>query len=128
MRRAEAADTLACNSQQYGCTAGKDRLMRRTPKKTIDHDKMQAFVGQAITDCGAALSAALVVIGDELGLYKAMAGAGPLSAGEIAERTGTDERHLREWLINQAVSRYLEYDVESDRFSLPDEHAIPLTD
>jgi 2-polyprenyl-3-methyl-5-hydroxy-6-metoxy-1,4-benzoquinol methylase len=67
------------------------------------------------------------VIGDKLGLYRAMKGAGPLSPAELAESTGTSERYVREWLSAQAARGYVSYD-GAGRFSLPDEHAIPLTD
>ena len=66
----------------------------------------------------------MVVIGDKLGLYRAMAGAGPLSPAELAARTGTVERYVREWSSAQAARGYLDYD-GAGRFSLPDEHAIP---
>ena len=69
----------------------------------------------------------MVVIGDKLGLYRAMAGAGPLTPAELAGRTGTAERYVREWSSAQAARGYLSYD-GAGRFSLPDEHAIPLTD
>ncbi len=69
----------------------------------------------------------MVVIGDKLGLYRAMAGAGPLTPAELAARTGTAERYVREWLSAQAARGYVSYDGDG-RFSLPDEHAIPLTD
>ncbi|HYR95546.1 MAG TPA: hypothetical protein VEM57_02375, partial [Candidatus Binatus sp.] len=61
----------------------------------LDEAKLHEFVGKAVGDMGAALGAALVVIGDKLGLYKAMAGAGALTPGELAKRTGTAERYIR---------------------------------
>ena len=85
------------------------------------------FVGRAVEDVGALLGGAMVVIGDKLGLYRAMAGSGPLTAAEIAEHTGTAERYVREWLSAQAARGYVTYEGDG-RFSLPDEHAIPLTD
>ena len=69
----------------------------------IDEQKLGAFMNQAVGELGATLGAALVVIGDRLGLYKAMAGAGPLTSAELAERTGTTERYVREWLNAQAA-------------------------
>jgi hypothetical protein len=78
--------------------------------QTIDQQKMEAFLGKAVSDCGSALSASLVLIGDKLGLYKAMSHGGPLTSGELARRTGTMERYVREWLVNQAASGYIEYD------------------
>ena len=84
-----------------------------------------SFSGKAIGDLGAAMSAVLVLIGDELGLYAALAEA-PLTAGELAERTGTNERYVREWLANQAAGGYVEYDSASDRYHLSEEQALCL--
>src|SRR6478672_7032349 len=94
----------------------------------IDEAKLEAFMGQAVTDMGAIISAPLMVIGEKLGLYKAMAHAGPLTSQEVAERSGTAERYFREWLRNQAAGGYVTYDPESDTYTLPDEHALALAD
>ena len=94
----------------------------------IDEAKVQEFVGKALTDLGGALTAAQVLIGDKLGLYRAMAGAGPMTPAELALRTETHERSIREWLAAQAASGYLTYDAESGRYALPDEHAAALAD
>jgi SAM-dependent methyltransferase len=94
----------------------------------IDNAKLEAFMGQVVTDLGAVISAPLMIIGEKLGLYKAMAGAGPISSAELAERTGVAERSVREWLRNQAAGGYLAYDGDSDRYTLPDEHALALAD
>ena len=94
----------------------------------IDMSKLEAFMGQVVTDMGAVISAPLMVIGEKLGLYKAMAGAGALTSVEVAERAGVAERSVREWLRNQAAGGYLTYDAESDRYALPDEHAMALAD
>ncbi|MDQ3819780.1 MAG: methyltransferase domain-containing protein, partial [Acidobacteriota bacterium] len=96
--------------------------------RTIDEEKLNNFLGKVVNDFGAALSSTLAYIGQKLGLYKAMAGAPPMTPSELAERTGTTERYVREWLINQAAGGYVEYDAESGRYSLPSEHAIALTD
>jgi hypothetical protein len=93
----------------------------------MDETKMMDFVGRAVGDVGALLGGAMVVIGDKLGLYRAMAGAGSLTPAELAARTGTAERYVREWLSAQAARSYVSYDGDG-RFSLPDEHAVPLTD
>jgi SAM-dependent methyltransferase len=93
----------------------------------MDETKMMEFVDKAVGDVGALLGGAMVVIGDKLGLYRAMSGAGPLTPAELASRTGTAERYVREWLSAQAARGYLVYDGRG-RFSLPDEHAVPLTD
>jgi SAM-dependent methyltransferase len=95
---------------------------------TIDETKLEAFMGQAVTDMGAVISAPLFLIGEKLGLYKAMAHADPLTSQEIAERAGVAERSVREWLRNQAAGGYVTYDADSDRYTLPDEHALALAD
>jgi 2-polyprenyl-3-methyl-5-hydroxy-6-metoxy-1,4-benzoquinol methylase len=93
----------------------------------MDEDKLMAFVGQAVGDVGAMLGGAMVVIGDKLGLYRAMRGTGPMTSAELASATGTSERYVREWLSAQAARGYVTYEGDG-RFNLPDEHAIPLTD
>jgi SAM-dependent methyltransferase len=94
----------------------------------INEAKLNEFMGKAVCDIGAAMSAALVVIGDKLGLYKAMAGAGPLTPAELARRTGTAERYVREWCANQAAGGYLTYDAASGTYTLPEEQAFALAD
>jgi SAM-dependent methyltransferase len=88
--------------------------------------KAQAFLGKVVDDWGATVGSALVVIGDKLGLYDALADAGPLTSSELARRTGTHERYCREWLLAQAAGGYLDYDPASGRYSLPPEHAAVL--
>jgi SAM-dependent methyltransferase len=94
----------------------------------LDGQKLEQFVFRAVDEVGATLNAALVVMGDKLGLYRAMAGAGPLSPADLAERTGTAERYVREWLNAQAAGGYVEYDSESGRYTLAAEQAVALTD
>jgi len=94
----------------------------------LDEAKLHEFVGKAVGDMGAALGAALVVIGDKLGLYKAMAGAGALTPGELAKRTGTAERYIREWLAAQAAAGYVTFDAASGTYTLPPEQAFCLAD
>src|SRR5256714_14072675 len=97
----------------------------------MNETTMTEFVGRAVGDVGALLGGAMVVIGDKLGLYRSMAGAGSLTPAELAARTGTAERYVREWLSAQAARGYVSYDGIGDGdglFSLPAEHAIPLTD
>ena len=92
----------------------------------VDPKKLEEFVGKGIGDLGAAISALLVHVGDKLGLYKAMAGAGALSPGELAKKTQTDERYIREWLCNQAAGGYVNFDSASQKFSLSEEQAMCL--
>ncbi|HMD92758.1 MAG TPA: class I SAM-dependent methyltransferase [Trebonia sp.] len=94
----------------------------------VDVDKLMGFVFQAVGEVGATLNTALVVMGDRLGLYKALADAGPLTPSELAKRTDTAERYVREWLNAQAAGGYVTYDPDSGRYTLPIEHAIALTD
>ncbi|MDX6574199.1 MAG: hypothetical protein QOE96_152 [Blastocatellia bacterium] len=96
--------------------------------QSINEDKMHAFLGKVVGDFGASLSSALAYIGQKLGLYKAMAEAGPVTPAELAQRTSTNERYVREWLINQAAGGYAEYDPESGRYHLSTEQAVALTD
>jgi SAM-dependent methyltransferase len=93
----------------------------------LDHAKLMEFVGKALGDIGGALTAGLVVIGDKLGLYRALAAEGPLTSAELADRTGTAERYVREWLAAQAASGYVEYDAATGRYAMNDEQREALT-
>ena len=93
----------------------------------VDEQRLNAFLGKVVGDLGAAISAVLVSIGDELGFYKALA-AGPLTAKELAAKAGAHERYVREWLANQAAGGYVEYDAASGKFSLSPEQALCLAD
>src|SRR6478672_10174287 len=95
-----------------------------TTTNPIDEARLEAFVGQAVTDMGAAISGLLLHIGDRLGLYKAMAGAGPITSATLAARTGTGERYVREWLGNQAAGGYVTYDPADGTYELPAEQAM----
>src|SRR5215475_5878588 len=94
---------------------------------SIDEAKLNEFLGKAVTDLGAALSATLMLVGDRLGLYKALA-KGPLTAAELAERTGTHERYVREWLANQGAGGYVQFDSAANKWSLTPEQALCLAD
>ncbi len=94
----------------------------------IDDEKLMAFMGQAVTDMSATVSVALMAIGDKLGLYKAMAGAGPLTPAQVAERTKTHERYVREWLNNQVAGGYIAFDPSTHTYELEDEQAFALAD
>ena len=94
----------------------------------IDADKLMDFVYRAVGEVGATLNTSLVVMGDKLGLYRALAGAGPLTPTELADRTATTERYVREWLNAQAAGGFVTYDPDSGRYTLPPEQAVALTD
>ena len=99
--------------------------MSATQTPTLNMDKLNQFVGQFVTDLGASVHAGMVVIGEKLGLYKTLA-AGPMSSAELAARTKTDERYVREWLASQAAGGYVTYDNKTNKFSLSEEQAFTL--
>src|SRR2546421_4549291 len=92
----------------------------------IDENKLNAFLGQLVGELGATVNAGLIVLGDRLGLYKAMAQSGPITSAELAEKTGTAERYVREWLNAQAAGGFVEYSPETQRYLLPPEQAMAL--
>lgn len=94
----------------------------------VDPDKVMAFVFRAVEEVGAALNCALVVMGDQLGYYRALAAADPMTPSELAKTTSTGEHYAREWLNAQAAGGYLDYDPTTGRYRLPAEHAVALTD
>jgi SAM-dependent methyltransferase len=96
------------------------------PQLQIDESKLNAFMSKALLDMGAAINTSLVLIGDRLGLYKAMAGAGPMTSAEVAAKSGTAERYVREWLSAQAAGGYVEFDAATGKFTLPNEQAMAL--
>ena len=93
----------------------------------INESKLNEFLGKAVGDLGAALSATLVLVGDRLGLYKELA-QGAVTSAELAQRTGTNERYVREWLGNQGASGYVQYDAASGKWSMTPEQALCLAD
>src|SRR5256885_2548541 len=85
----------------------------------VDMDKLMTFLGQVIGELGATVNAGLIVVGDRLGLYRAMAGAGPITSAELAEKTSTAERYVREWLNAQAARRGLTHHPPAHRYRPP---------
>ena len=94
----------------------------------IDPAKLDAFLGHVVGDFGAIVGAAAAAIGDDLGLYRAMADGEPVTPASLAERTQTYERYVREWLLNQAAGGYVAYDPATGTYMLPPEQAMALTD
>ena len=94
----------------------------------VDQDKLMAFVFRAIDEVGATLNTALVVMGDRLGYYRALATHGPLTPAELAQHTQTAEHYTREWLNGQAAGGFVDYEPQNGRYTLPPEHAVALTD
>jgi 2-polyprenyl-3-methyl-5-hydroxy-6-metoxy-1,4-benzoquinol methylase len=90
----------------------------------IDEERLNALLGQAVVEFGATVNAALVVIGDRLGLYRELAAGGPQTSAELAARTSTSERYVREWLAAQAASGWVEYDPDGERYSMSPEQAM----
>ena len=91
----------------------------------VDSNKMNEFLGRFINDLGASVHAGMVVIGDRLGLYKALAQK-PMTAAELAEQTKTDERYVREWAASQAAGGYLTYESTTQRFGMTEEQILTL--
>src|SRR5882672_4999990 len=104
------------------------RTIQREVTMAINEEKMNELLGRFLGDFGGTLHSAMAVIGDKLGLYKAMAEAGPITSEELAKRTGTTERYVREWLASQAAGGYASYDAATGRFFLSEEQAFALTD
>src|SRR5688500_7164358 len=95
-----------------------------TNAPAVDMDRFQDFMGKMVGDLGVAMNAALVRIGDKLGLYKGLAAGGAQTPAELAKRTGTTERYVREWLNAQAGCGYGTYDAKTKTFSLTPEQAL----
>jgi hypothetical protein len=95
---------------------------------SIDETKLQEFIGKAVNEWGAAEGALITFVGDRLGLFKAMAGAVELTPEELAKKTGTHPRIIKEWLAGQAAGGFVTYNPTNGRYTLPDEHALALTD
>jgi 2-polyprenyl-3-methyl-5-hydroxy-6-metoxy-1,4-benzoquinol methylase len=98
------------------------------PSAAGDEQKLHELLGRAVVDFGGASVAALVLIGDRLGLYRSLAGQGPATSTELASRTKTSERYVREWLNAQAASAYVSHDPKTGRYSLTPEQALAFAD
>lgn len=94
----------------------------------MDKERSQQFMQKVIGDVGTALAAGLVIVGQQTGLFKTMAGVGPMSAAEVVEKSGIHARYVEEWLGAMVCNGYVEFDASSERYRLPDEHALFLTD
>ncbi len=100
--------------------------MSATVQEQLNEGKLHEFVMKAVGEMGAAMNAALILVGDKLGLYKAMAGAGPMLPLELSAKTGTHERNVREWLASQAAGGFVTYDAASGKYTLPPEQAFAM--
>jgi SAM-dependent methyltransferase len=94
----------------------------------VNEGKLHEFMMKAVGEMGAAMNAALILVGDKLGIYKAMAGSGPMASEEIAAKTKTHERYVREWLAAQSAGGFITYDATTKRYTLPPEQALALAD
>jgi SAM-dependent methyltransferase len=94
----------------------------------VNEAKLQEFMMKAVGEMGAAMNTALILIGDKVGLYKAMAGSAPMTSAELAAKTNTTERYVREWLAAQAAGGFVTYDAGTGRYTLPPEQALALAD
>ena len=121
---------VADKGKESGAKADRSTKKERNPMSTaqvatLDMNKLNAFIGQFVTDLGAAVHSGMVVIGEKLGLYKALAGE-PMTPAQLAAKTKTDERYLREWLASQAAGGYVTYDDKTGKFGLSEEQAFTL--
>jgi hypothetical protein len=119
---------MAAQQHNLKCTDSKKRRpvkMSTTQVSAIDMNKLNVFIGQFVTDLGAAVHTGMIVIGEKLGLYKALAG-DPMTSAQLAAKTKTDERYLREWLASQATGGYITFDAKTNKFSLSEEQAFTL--
>ncbi|MGA7918441.1 MAG: class I SAM-dependent methyltransferase [Candidatus Acidiferrales bacterium] len=94
----------------------------------LNEAKLHQFMMKAVGEMGAAMNTALILVGDKLGLYKAMSGAGPMTSTEVAAKTNTNERYVREWLAAQAAGGFVTYDPATGQFTLPPEQGMALAD
>jgi SAM-dependent methyltransferase len=99
-----------------------------TSAPSINEAKLHEFMMKAVGEMGAAMNAALILVGDKLGIYKAMAGSGPMTSEEIAAKTKTHERYVREWLAAQSAGGFITYDSSTKKYTLPPEQALALAD
>ena len=109
-------------------TETRNQTSARADKPVLNPDALNQLLGQMVNDLGAAVNGALVVLGDELGIYKALANIGPATSQQLAKKTKLHERQLREWLSAQAASGYISYDVASDAFFLTAEQIAVFAD
>ncbi len=103
-------------------------MQQENQTREINEDKMNAFLGKVVGDFGASLSSVLGYIGQKLGLYEALADSDGMTPAELAVKTKTNERYVREWLVNQAAGDYVHYDPASGKYSMLPEQAVALTD
>ena len=99
---------------------------QQTQAREVNQDALQALLGRAVADMGAALQAPLILIGDKLGLYRSMGDGKPVTPAELAKKTGTAERYIREWLNANAAGQLVQYDAKSEKFSMTPEQALVL--
>jgi SAM-dependent methyltransferase len=99
-----------------------------TSAQSVNEGKLHEFMMKAVGEMGAAMNAALILVGDKLGIYKAMAGSGPMTSEEIAAKTKTHERYVREWLAAQSAGGFITYDATTKCYTLPPEQALALAD
>jgi SAM-dependent methyltransferase len=102
--------------------------MSATAPQPVNEAKLHEFMMKAVGEMGAAMNTALILIGDKVGLYKAMAGSGPMTSQELAAKTNTTERYVREWLAAQAAGGFVTYDAATGKYTLPPEQAMALAD
>lgn len=117
---------MTATSTPHASTPSNAASQPDVDEPEVNEEALKAFLGQIVSDLGASLHVLTVVIGDKLGLFRALADAGPCTSVELAEATGTAERYVREWLRGQAAGGYVRYDAASDRYWMTPEQACVL--
>ncbi len=102
--------------------------MDSTNSNSVDPKKLEEFVMKAVADMGTSLSAMMVMLGEKLGLYRALQQHGPVTSEELSNKTNTSERYVREWLASQAAAGYIRYNPSDKKFSISAENAMVLAD
>src|SRR5436190_194913 len=126
---ASGVRSCQANPPEFESASARRSSMSTSVQPTdINEDKMNAFLGKVVGDFGASLSSSLAYLGQKLGLYKAIADAGSVTPAELAQQTNTNERYVKEWLINQAAGGYVDYDAATGKYSLAPEQTVALTD
>ena len=100
--------------------------LNTNPVREDMQQRIEQFAGQVVTDLAAAMAGVMTNLGHKLGLYRAMAESGPINSGELASRTATNERSVREWLNGQVAGGYVSFHSSTNEYSLPPEHAFVL--
>ena len=117
---------MTSNSEVSHSSSSSSSSFSSSTANTIDRSKLEEFMMKAVGDMASSLGAMMIILGDRLGLYKAMAKSGPITSEELSTQTNTAERYIREWLASQAAAGYITFNSKDKTFSLSPENAMVL--